>query len=533
MNNTRLSIRWIAALFMASLFVGPTSIEAQDAGIAGSSVLLAGDIARLELELSSGQTTALELNSGHVIIDGTDVGSYEAGGDFEEAWRELLRNPAVADITDLSDLLSSWDPAAGVSDGTARTAILGVFDRFDSQVLAEAGDGAVLLNARGQERVTIVPRAESIGQLAGHLERLSELMDRIAGEQMDLDRDFALVVHDDYRIVEGTVIDGNVALLGGDLVVDGDIEGDVLVLGGMLDLEPGSMISGDVRSFGGSVETTGAVVMGEILSLSNIAESVDAAMPDLTIGINLSDEVTHRNRDRRSDRSRRGFFGSISHNIGEAVGGVFATAMFIFFFMVFGALLVHFMPNRLEAVASTARADVLRSFGVGLAGEFLFVPVLAVLGILIVTWLVIPFYLLAAAIAVPLGYVAVARAAGEALVDRQYPLFERFNLNRANTYFYVFNGLVLLLAPFAVAAVFEITGGLGSWIRGLLIFGGVVLSWAAATTGFGAVILTRGGRSGDFGGFRRSPKDFFKDMNLDTPAAPGSDEAGEDEDDDA
>jgi len=523
MNNTRLSIRWMAALFMASLLVGPTSIEAQDAGIAGSSVLLAGDIARLELELPSGQTTSLELNTGHVIIDGTDVGSYEAGGDFEEAWRELLRNPAVADITDLSDLLSSWDPAVGVSDGTARTAILGVFDRFDSQVLAEAADGAVLLNAQGQERVTIVPRAESIGQLAGHLERLSELMDRIAGEQMDLDRDFALVVHDDYRIVEGTVIDGNVALLGGDLVVDGDIEGDVLVMGGMLDLEPGSMISGDVRSFGGSVETTGALVMGEILSLSNIAESVDAAMPDMTIGINLSDEVTHRNRGRRTDRSP-GFFGSISHNIGHAVGGVFGTAMWIFGLMLFGMLLVYFTPNRLEAVAATARADVLRSFGVGLAGEFLFGPVLVLLAVLIVTWLVIPFYLVAAAIAVPLGYLAVARATGEALVDRQYPFFERLSLNRSNTYYYVFNGLILLLAPFAIASVLHLLGGLAGFIRGFLMFSGIVLSWAAATTGLGAVILTRGGRSGEFGGFRRNPKEFFENFNLDSPAAGGDEE---------
>ena len=530
MNKTRMSIRWMVALSMAALFVGPATSKAQDAGVAGSTVLLAGDIARLELELSSGQTTTLELNTGHVVIDGAEVGSYELGGMFEQAWRDLLRSPAIADMSELTDVLSSWEPAAGSSDGTARTAILGVFDRFDPTVLTNLADGAATLDA--QEHVTIVPRTGSISQIAEHLEQLSETMDRIALEQIELDRDFALVVHDDYRIAEGTVIDGNVALLGGDLVVDGAIEGDVLVLGGHLDLEPGSMISGDVHSVGGDVETTGAVVMGEILSLSNIAESVNATLPDMRIGVDLSNEISHRSRSRRSN-SNRGFFGSITHNLGHAIGGVFGTAMWILGLMLVGMLLVYFTPNRLEAVSATARGDVLRSFGVGLAGEFLFAPVLALLAVLIVTWLVIPFYVIAAAIAVPLGYLAVARATGEALVDRRYPLFERFNLNRSNTYYYVFNGLILFMAPFAVASVLHLLGGWAGFIRGFIVFVGVVLSWAAATTGLGAVILTRGGRSGDFGGFRRSPKGFFEDMHLDTPAAPGSKETGDDEGNDA
>lgn len=532
MNMTRIPIRWMAALFVVALFTGPASIKAQDSGIAGSTVLLAGDISRLELELSTGHTTTLELNTGHVVIDGADVGSYELGGDFEQAWRDLLRSPAMADITGLSDLLSSWEPVAGGLDGTARTAILGVFDRFDSKVSAEAVDGAALTTLDAQERVTIVPRAGSISQLAERLERLGMIMDRIAGEQIQLDRDFALVVDGDYHITDDMVIDGNVALLGGDLVVDGKIDGDILVLSGHLDLEPGSMVSGDVRSVGGSVETTGAVVMGEILSLSKIAESVDAAMSEVTIGIDLGDGISHRIRN-RSDRQRRGFLGSITHNISHAVGGIFGTVMWILGFTLFGTLLVYFTPNRLEAVAATARVDVLRSFGVGLASEFLFGPVLVLLVVLIVTWLVIPFYLLAAAIAIPFGYVAVARATGEALVDRRYPLLERFNLNRENTYYYVFNGLVLLLAPFAIASVLHLLGGWTDFFRGFITFVGVVLSWAAATTGLGAVILTRGGRTGDFRGFRRNPKDFFKDMNLDTPAAPGSGEAGGDEDDDA
>jgi len=528
MNNTRRPYRWIAALLGGALLVGPASIEAQEAEIAGSTVLLAGDIARLELELSNGRTTVLELNAGHVLIDGADVGSYEPGGSFDQAWRDLLRSPTIGETADLPSVLSGWTPAAGGSDGTARTAILGAFDRFDRQPLGIAPGGGPSRVSDAQERVTIVPRAGSIGQLAERLERLSAALDQVAGEHVELDGQFALVVNGDYRIAGGTVIDGNVAVLDGNLLVEGEIDGDVLVLGGQLDLEPGAIVSGDVRSVGGDVETTGAVVLGEILALSNVAEVVDAAAPDIKAGVDVGDHWNERTYDRRDRRSRR-FFGSIVHNMGHAVGGVFGTMMWVLGLTLIGALLVYFVPNRLEAVAATARTDLLRSFGVGLAGEFLFGPILVLLVVLIVTWLVIPFYLMAVAVAIPLGYIAVARATGEALVDRRYPLLDRLHLNRSNTYYYVVNGLLLLLAPFAVASALYLLGGWAGFIRGMIVFGGVVLSWAAATTGLGAVILTRGGGSGQSRRSRRSPKAFFEDFALDVPGAGTAGEQTDDE----
>jgi hypothetical protein len=516
MKKTSISLRWMAGLLTAALFAVPTTIVAQETGIAGSSVLLAGDIARLELELMSGQTTVLELNTGHVLVDGVDLGSYEQGGAFENSWRDLLRNPAIESMDGLGALLTSWEPAAGGQDGTARTAILGAFDRFDPASLAAVDAPAV---AEAKDGVTIVPGSGSIGQLAERLEHLSGTLDRIVGNHIQFDDDFALVVNSDYHIADGMTIDGNVALLEGDLLVDGDINGDVLVLGGELDLEPGATVFGDIHSIGGEVETTGATVMGEILALSGISESIDQAVGDLQVGVNVDAPIRISNR---YNRGGRGFFGNIAHNFGHAVGGVFGTALWILGLSLFGVLLVYFTPNRLETVAGMARTDLLRSFGVGLAGQILFGPVLVLLALLIVTWLVIPFYVVAAAVALPLGYVAVARATGEAMVDRRYPLLDRFNLNRSNTYYYVFNGLLLLLAPFAIASALHVLGDWLGFLRGLIAFVGVVLTWAAATTGLGAVILTRGGSTGPFKGFRRSPKDFFEDLNLDSPEAPAT-----------
>ncbi|MGD8496603.1 MAG: polymer-forming cytoskeletal protein [Gemmatimonadales bacterium] len=509
--------------------------------ISASTVLISSNAARLELDLAGGGRRTIELNSGRVLIDGANRGEYEPGGAFERAWRELLRSPAVDETSGLGELLADWVPPEGAGSASGRTALLRALDAFDPSTLAtRAADAGKAPQATtdGGGRVTIVPRAGSIGQLADRLEELNRTLGRISGEEFDSAGDFALVVHDDYTIGDGTTIDGDVALLGGTLTVNGEIDGDVIVLGGDLDLEPGALVMGDVRSLGGDVETTGATVTGEILKLSAITPDADE---HVSVSVDAQNDWSDAKWDYDRGSRGRGFFGSIAHNIGRSIGDLIGTAVWLIMLTVIGAVLVYFSPKRLDAVASEARADVLRSFGVGLAGQLLFFPIMLLLVVLIVTWLVIPFYLLAMAIAVPAGYVAVARALGEAVVDRRYDLFERFGLNRQNTYYYVFNGFVVLLAPFAIAAVLELFGGWLGFLRGLTLFVGVVMTWAAATTGFGSVIITRGGGlMRDFRGFRRKRSvpldDVRSEMDSESgadasDAAAGADAEGADDDD--
>lgn len=491
--------------------------------ITGSTVLLARDVARLELELASGETHAIELNDGEVLVDGARQGAYEPGSAFERAWRDLLRNPELGQTESLGGLLAAWEPAADVAPGTAGlAAVLDAFDRYDPAAAASAAQATEAV-VNGQ--VTIVPRAGSLERLGERLRELNETLGRISGEEFGLEGDFSLVVHDDYRIADGSTIAGDVALLGGTLTVDGDIEGDVLVLGGRLLLEPGSLVMGDVRSVGGEVETVGATVTGEILSLS---------LGEPPAGTSAA-EVRSDRHDRRAEweyerRRDRGFFGSIGHNVSRTFSDIVGTIVWTIGLTLLGAGLVYFAPGRLEAIAAEARADVLRSFGVGLAGQLLFIPILLLLVVLIVTWLVVPFYVLAVAVAVPAGYLAVARGLGEAVVDRRYDLFERFNLNRQNTYYYVLNGVIVLLAPFAIAAVLQLFGGMLGFLRALALFLAVVLTWAAATTGFGAVILTRGGGlARDLPGFRRKRSVPLDDLRA--PEPPADDDAATGDDD--
>ena len=535
-----------AAVLAGALALAPGSLAAQEAAgiaeleaqeaqgvpdITGSTVLLARDVARLELELASGETHVIELNDGDVLVDGTRRDSYEPGSAFERAWRDLLRNPELGETESLGELLAAWEPPADVARGASGvSAVLDAFGRYDpSAAEATAATAAPAPGGAANGQVMIVPRAGSLERLGERLRELNETLGRISGEEFGLEGDFSLVVHDDYRIADGSTIVGDVALLGGTLTVDGDIEGDVLVLGGRLLLEPGSLVMGDVRSVGGEVETAGATVTGEILSLSVGERSADRSAADV------------RDRhDRRSEwdyepRRDRGFFGSIARNVSRAFSDIVGTIVWIVGLTLLGAGLIYFAPGRLEAIAAEARADMLRSFGVGLAGQLLFFPILLLLVVLIVTWLVVPFYVLAVAVAVPAGYLAVARVLGESVVDRRYELFERFNLNRQNTYYYVLNGVLVLLAPFAVAAVLHLFGGMLGFLRGLTVFLAVVLTWAVATTGFGAVILTRGGGlARDVPGFRRKRSVPFDDLRAPEPPADdaaGSGEAAETDDD--
>jgi hypothetical protein len=59
-------------------------------------------------------------------------------------------------------------------------------------------------------------------------------------------------------------------------------------------------------------------------------------------------------------------------------------------------------------------------------------------------------------------------------------------------------GLVLLLAAYALANVFEMAGPLFGVFGGLFLFVAIAATMAAISVGLGAVILSRAGQSPDF-----------------------------------
>ena len=203
--------------------------------------------------------------------------------------------------------------------------------------------------------------------------------------------------------------------------------------------------------------------------------------------------------ERRVVYRDRGFFAPFRH-VTHGIAGI--VSLLVTFAVLFGLgfALVFFGGRKyLDEVAEAARRSTARSFLVGLAASFLAIPAF-VLGIVVLAisivgipalliW--IPGFPLAVILGSLMGYLGVAHATGEAMAERRFYGGDWFS--RANSYYYLITGLGLLLAFFFAANVVEMAGPWLGFIEGILIFLGVVLTWAAATTGFGAVLITRAG----------------------------------------
>ena len=489
---------WMVAVAVAFLWPVGAGLMAQEQGVTGSTVSLAAGAASLELALADGGTRVISLREGEFLIDGEVQGSYEPGGTLDNSWRSLLTSPALFEGSGLADRLAEWVPdAGGDAEASSGNALEALFDRLaessNRTVAAALPETATIDVAGGQ--VAIAPgRITSLGELTRGVELLGRQMEVLSDQVAGLEEGLALVVHDDYTVGAGQHIEGNIALLSGDLDLEGTVDGDVLVLDGTLTLGPSANVSGDILQVGGDIVDAGGSVSGELVSLlaGDLGSLVSGDFEvDLADEIDIPVRVNVRSGD-------RGFVGSIGHNIGHAISGIMASMVWLLALSVLGFVVVYFFRSRLEVAAGVIRADTVRSFGVGLAGQLLVLPVLLLLVVGIVTWLVIPVYALAVALAIPAGYLAVAHAVGEAVQEQRFDWMDRFNnLRGSSSYHYVFKGLLFLLAPFAIGSALYLLGGMLGFVRGLMFLAAGVLTWAAVTTGFGAIIITRaGGRRG-------------------------------------
>lgn len=196
------------------------------------------------------------------------------------------------------------------------------------------------------------------------------------------------------------------------------------------------------------------------------------------------------------DRWRPGPLHYLANGFSELMAFVL---MFVILFAIGIATIVFGGRKYIEGVADTVRHATMRSFLVGLAGAFLTLPAF-VLGIIalavsiigipaLIAWL--PGFPLAVMVALLLGYLAVAHAAGESLAERRFSGAEWFQ--RSNSYYFLLSGLGLLLAFFIGSAAVSMLGPWLGFVSGLLKFLAVMVTWVAFSIGFGAVLLSRGG----------------------------------------
>jgi hypothetical protein len=209
---------------------------------------------------------------------------------------------------------------------------------------------------------------------------------------------------------------------------------------------------------------------------------------------NARDNVTEAREQRGPD------WAAPFRRVWRGIAGIFG--LLITYVVLFGIGFVAILfgaRKYLEGVADTVRGGVGRSFLVGLAGSFLLIPVfvlgcialaISIVGIpALLVW--VPLFPVAAVGAALLGFLGTAHAAGESWAERNYYGSDWFR--RGNSYYFMMTGLLLLGALFFAAKVIYMAGPWLDFINAILNFFGIVLTWAAVTTGFGAVLISRGG----------------------------------------
>jgi hypothetical protein len=149
-------------------------------------------------------------------------------------------------------------------------------------------------------------------------------------------------------------------------------------------------------------------------------------------------------------------------------------------------------PRRPDATDAAAPPVPAASNGMAIAALVLGIVALAIsiIGIpALLVWL--PGFPVAVALAALLGYIAIAHAAGESFSERRFshePWYQR-----SNSYYFIVVGFGLLMAFFVASHIVQMAGPWLGFLRGMLAFFGGVITAVALATGFGAVLISRGG----------------------------------------
>ncbi len=483
----------LTALALGALLV-PGFGQAQEVEVVSKEIAVGRDEAALRLEFSNDLSLDVSLRDGAVFIDSEPVGSYEAGDELDAAWRALLGQAVALDDGPLSSMLVDWSPPASLT-GESLDLAMSIDDALEaalSMQVVETNVGAPDIQfSFGEGNGNSLLRV-----LLSQISRIGVLEEALAG----LEEGFQIHLDEDVEILEGETLDGTLVAIQGDVRIAGTVNGNVVVVDGTLELLPGSRIHGEVRLADARMVRNAGTVDGDVVDVLE-----DERFREDEIRVRLREEL--RSEWGEATRSRSDSGRSSSWNPFTAavrgVGNVFQNLVAILILGLIGMGVIALAGENMEAVAETARRSPGRSAMVGVAGTFLLLPIwvlgtvalaVSIVGIpVMIAWL--PLFPLAAVAAAILGYVSVARNAGEWLADSEY----RFTdwIRKSNPVYTIAGGLVGLMAFFIAANILSIVPFFG-FFRGILSFAGVVVTVVAIQIGFGAVLLTRGGRRPEY-----------------------------------
>ncbi len=491
----------MSALFLALV---PVALTGQAREVVSNQLAISQSEAGLVLEFADDGVFEVSLRDGVVVMDDGIVGTFERGDALDTAWRELLGE--IVNLSDgpLGEALREWAPPASLSgDGLATAQLLdrSLEEALRAQAAVDpAADISVDISADlGLSLKALLSRTDILGELGKALEAIDVLTSSI-------------YIGEDVVVGEGETIEGTIVIVDGDLTVRGIIENVVVVVDGSITVRDGGNVRGDIRlvdsSYSGIDESDlgGRVIRVDADDTDFEASAALGDFADLDDLENLEDRIRDEIRSELRHEYRdtgRGFspFRAVGHGVAEVLGDLLS-------FLILSLLalsVVYFAKDNLDVVADTARRSPMRAGMVGMAGAFLVLPtwllgavalVVSVVGII-----ALPFWLLlfpiAVALGAGLGFLAAAKNIGEWVAAREISGLEW--IQPTNTFYAVVTGVGTVLAFSVAANVLDIVPFFG-FFSGLIATLGSMIAFAALLVGFGAVLLTRGGREAEFYG---------------------------------
>ena len=267
------------------------------------------------------------------------------------------------------------------------------------------------------------------------------------------------------RTIEaGDTVAGPVVVTAGDLRVRGVIRGTAVTIAGDILVEDGGAITGD------AIAVLGGVTLQQ--------GTVGGTAGKYAVSFPWQDDVEAAATPTRRDTSD-----AMRLSLGWLV-----------VVLLIGIGVLVFAGAYLDGVTDVLEQSFGRSFLVGIAGELGVIPVIVLicagLAVTVVGILLIPFAVVAYVVAVAgfltLGFLSVARLAGGSIGGTRGEA-------RGRALRGLILGIIMFMGAWVLAAAFHWSPA----ISGVLRMIALALTWVAATAGFGAAILSRGGTHRD------------------------------------
>jgi hypothetical protein len=228
----------------------------------------------------------------------------------------------------------------------------------------------------------------------------------------------------------------SVVAIGGSITVYGQVEEDVVAVGGSVFLKDTATVAGDTVSVGGKImREPGAIAGGEIIEVS---------------AANVSPTVSYFTK------------GGILKGV-----AIFSLLTFIGFVILATILVVVFTPQ-LGRVSGVLEGDLLRNFLIGFLIMLVFVPMIIVLAVSIIGIVLIPVWVILVGAACLFGYIAAGHVLGKKTLHA-------FRLTDKPMITETLVGIILLS------------------VVGLVPLGGFIIKMIAVLCGLGGVYATRFG----------------------------------------